>query len=179
LISIKSQFKFNLLTTFNSRRFQSNVFQTVISKHIPGKMAYKSEDEITGIIRAFENGTISRSEWRHNEHLTVAFYYALHHDFETALIKMRVGIFNLLNAFGVDLSKEMPYHETLTVFWMRTVFDFCESKNAGSVVGMCNELIEKFDKDYPFRFYSREFLFSDQARTSFVAADLEKSSAAD
>ncbi len=38
-------------------------------------MIYQTEDEILRIVRAFENGTISRSEWRHAEHLTVAFYY--------------------------------------------------------------------------------------------------------
>jgi hypothetical protein len=85
---------------------------------------------------------------------------------------MRDGIFNLLRAFEVDLSKEMPYHETLTVFWLRTVDDFRKTKNGCSVVEMYNELIEKFDKDYPLRFYSRELLFSDEARAKFVEADI-------
>ncbi len=135
-------------------------------------MIYKSKKEILKVVRGFENGTIARSEWRHAEHLTVAFYYAFHHDFETALTKMRGGIHNLLNAFEVDLSKEMPYHETLTVFWMRTVSDFSLSRNGASIVEKSNELVEKFDKEYPLRFYSRELLFSDEARRIFVEPDL-------
>ena len=87
---------------------------------------------------------------------------------------MRSGIFNLLNSFGVDLSKEMPYHETLTVFWMRAVDDFSRSENFDSVVDKINALIEKCDKDYPFKFYSREYLFSDEARANFVEPDLQK-----
>jgi hypothetical protein len=134
---------------------------------------YKTEDEILTLVRAFESGTISRGEWRHAEHLTVALYYLSHHDFETSLTKMREGIFNLLKAFEVDLTKEMPYHETMTVFWIRTVFDFKNSKNIASMPEICNELIEKFDKDYPLRFYSRELLFSDEARARFVEADLQ------
>lgn len=136
-------------------------------------MKYKNETEILSVVRGFETGTISRDEWKHAEHLIVAFYYLSNHDFETALEKMREGIFNLLRAFEIDLTKEMPYHETLTVFWMRTVADFKNSKNGASMLEVCNELIENFDKDYPLRFYSRELLFSDKARAEFVEADLD------
>jgi hypothetical protein len=135
-------------------------------------MKYKTEIEICELIESFENGMISRDDWRHAEHLTVALYYLSHHDYETALTKMRDGIFNLLRAFEVDLSKEMPYHETLTVFWMRTVANFSSSKNGASMTEKANELVEKFDKDYPLRFYSRELLFSDEARGNFIEGDL-------
>ena len=124
------------------------------------------------MVGSFERGEISRDEWRHAEHLIVALYYLSHHDFETALTKMRDGIFNLLRAFEVDLSKEMPYHETLTVFWMRTVADFSNSKNGASLTEKAGELVGKFDKDYPLRFYSRERLFSDEARKMFIESDL-------
>jgi len=136
-------------------------------------MKYKNKKEILAVVHSFENGTILREDWRHAEHLTVALYYLSHHDFETALVKMRGGIFNLLKSFGVDLSKEMPYHETMTVFWMRTADDFRKSKNGASMVGICNELIENFDKNYPLRFYSRELLFSEKARAEFIEADLQ------
>lgn len=134
-------------------------------------MKYRTENDILNIVRDFESGTISREDWRHAEHLTVALFYLSHHDFNKALIKMRDGIFNLLKAFEVDLNKEMPYHETLTVFWLRTVNDFKNSKNGASMLETCNELVEKFDKDYPLRFYSRELLFSDKARRQFVECD--------
>ncbi len=135
-------------------------------------MKYKTEEEIFNIVRGFENDTISRADWRHAEHLTVALYYVSHHDLETALLKMRDGIFNLLKSFDVDLEKEMPYHETLTVFWMRTVFDYKNSKNSGSSLEICNEVVKRFCKDYPLGFYSRELLFSDAARKNFIEADL-------
>ncbi len=135
-------------------------------------MKYKTENEILVVVRGFEDGTISRADWRHAEHLTVALFYLSHHDFDSALIKMRDGIFNLLKAFEIDLKKEMPYHETMTIFWLRTVADFANSKNGASILETCNELVEKFDKDFPLRFYSRELLFSDKARKKFVEFDL-------
>lgn len=137
-------------------------------------MKYKSESEISSLVESFENGTISRDDWRHAEHLTVALFYLSNYDFETAVHKMRDGIFNLLRAFKVDLTKEMPYHETLTIFWMRTVEEFKNSKNGCSSLDLHNELVEKFDKDYPLKFYSREFLFSEKARAEFVEGDINK-----
>lgn len=135
-------------------------------------MRYKTEENIKRIIESFENGTIARDDWRHAEHMVVANFYLSENDFDAALGKMRAGIFNLLRAFGVDLEKEMPYHETLTVFWMRTVEDFRKTKNGASALEMCNEMAERFDKDYPLKFYSRERLFSDEARAGFVEADI-------
>ena len=138
-------------------------------------MRYKDEKEIAEVVRTFEDATISRDAWKHAEHLTVALYYLSLHDMETATAKMRDGIFKLLNAFEVDLTKEMPYHETLTIFWMRTVADFNATKNGTSLLDKANELVATCDKDYPLKFYSREFLFSAEARAKFVEGDLEMS----
>ncbi|HMS43003.1 MAG TPA: hypothetical protein PKE69_22430 [Pyrinomonadaceae bacterium] len=133
---------------------------------------YSKENEILLLVEAFENGTINREDWRHAEHLTVALFYLSNHDYETAYSKMRQGIFHLLKSFGVDLIKEMPYHETLTVFWLKTVDDFRKSKKGASIIEISNELNAEFDKDYPLRFYSRERLFSEEARANFIEADL-------
>ena len=137
-------------------------------------MKYETESEIVSIVRRFETGTISRDEWRHAEHLTVALYYILHSEsLSDATNKMRSGIFNLLTSFGVDLSKEMPYHETLTGFWMRAVYEFTENKNDVSAVELINGAIKSLgDKDLPLKFYRRELLFSERARAAFVEPDL-------
>lgn len=134
---------------------------------------YITENEIAEVVRTFENATISRDAWKHAEHLTVALHYLSHYDIETATAKMRDGIFNLLRAFDVDLKKEMPYRETLTVFWMQTVADFNASKNGASLLDKANELVATYDKDYPMQFYSREYLFSDAARAKFIESDLK------
>jgi hypothetical protein len=134
-------------------------------------MRYKTEIEITEIVAAFENGTIKRDAWKHAEHLTLAAHYAAKYDYETAYEKMKSGIFNLLNSFGVDLSVEMPFHETLTVFWMQLVFGYLETNPDIKLLDAVNEIIEKFDKDYPLRFYSRELLFSVEARYRFIEPD--------
>jgi len=135
---------------------------------------YKDKEGILALVRSFEDATVARDDWKHAEHLIVALHYLSEHDIETATEKMRSGIFKLLtDGFGVDLSKEMPYHETLTVFWMRTVADFNASKNGTSLPDKVRQLVGTFDKDYPLQFYSRDYLFSDEARAAFVEPDLE------
>ncbi len=136
------------------------------------KIKYKTVKEINEVVTGFENATISRNAWKHAEHLTVALHYLTLYEIDTATEKMRSGIFRLLRAFEVDLKKEMPYHETLTVFWMQAVNDFSKSKDGESMIDIANEMIATFDKNYPLRFYSRELLFSDKAKTIFVKADL-------
>mgnify|MGYP001334057041 CR=1 FL=1 len=134
---------------------------------------YENESEIDALVRSFEDATVRRDDWKHAEHLTVALYYLTRHDIETATAKMRSGIFKLLrDGFAIDLTKEMPYHETLTVFWMQTLADFNASKNGASLLNKVNEVVAKFDKDYPLKFYSRDILFSEKARAGFISGNI-------
>jgi hypothetical protein len=134
---------------------------------------YKNENEIYGLLRSFEDATVSRDEWKHAEHMVVALCYLEEHDLAPATDKMRAGIMNLLTTgFGVDLSKEMPYHETLTVFWMRAVYAYSLVHKEKSLVEKANGLIESYDKDHPMKFYTRDRLFSGEARDRFIEPDL-------
>src|SRR5690349_8953615 len=110
------------------------------------KRKYESEEEVLDLVKAFEDATISRDEWKHPEHLVVALYYVSHYSEETAIEKMRSGILNLLaSGFKVDLSKEMPYHETITVFWIRTVAAFHTASNGKPIGDKVDEMVAKFD----------------------------------
>jgi hypothetical protein len=135
-------------------------------------MRYNTENEIIEIIKLFEAAKLPHESWRHAEHLTMAMHYSLHFDFDEALNKMRSGILKLNDFHGVVTTNERGYHETLTVIWTRAVSDYVTANPEKSRLEMANEIIEKFDKNYPLRFYSRELLFSVEARFGFVEADL-------
>jgi hypothetical protein len=138
------------------------------------KTKYKHESEVLDLVRSFEEATIPHDDWKHAEHLVVALYYVTRHDLEAAYGKMRSGILNLLeHGFKVDLKKEMPYHETITLFWMRLVAEYNASKNGTSLLDKANEVAYRWEKDHPLKFYSRELLFSDKARAQFVEPDRE------
>lgn len=134
---------------------------------------YNSDSEILDLVKAFEGATVSRDKWKHAEHIIVALYYLTREDYDDATVKMRDGIFKLLTkGFNVNLSKEMPYHETLTVFWMRTIDDFLTDRRNRTLAENAVEAIKLFDKEFPFRFYTREVLSSDMARAEYVEPDL-------
>lgn len=137
-------------------------------------MRYETEDEILSVIEEFEAGKLPHEKWRHAEHLTMAMHYALHNDFDEALNKMRSGILKLNEAHGVVTTNERGYHETLTVIWTRAVFDHVKANPNRGLVELANEIIEKFDKNYPLNFYSREVLFSVEARYGFVKPDIKQ-----
>ena len=140
-------------------------------------MKYESDLEIERVVSGFEDVSIARGDWKHSHHLVVALYYVERFGLELATEKMREGLFKLLTeGFKVDLTKEMPYHETLTVFWMRAVDEYSRSTNGMPLHAKANSLIETLDKDYPLKFYSREYLFSDDARARFVEPDLPNAS---
>jgi hypothetical protein len=135
--------------------------------------SYENVNDIRKLVAAFENATIGRDEWKHAEHMVVALWYLEEHDLATATNMMRAGILNLLeNGFGIDLAKEMPYHETVTVFWMRTVYGYRLLHPDETLIEKANGLIESFDKDHPFAFYSRDRLMSDEARAAYIEPDI-------
>ena len=134
---------------------------------------YESGEDILDLVHAFERASVPRDEWKHAEHLIVALYYVSHYDIETATEKMRSGILNLLaNGFNIDLAKEMPYHETITVFWIRTIAAFQASSNGKPIAEKIVEMVKRFDKEYLLSFYTRERLFSDEARARYIEPDL-------
>lgn len=135
-------------------------------------MRFKTEDEIFRIKNLFEAAILPSEEWRHAEHLLMAMFYSLENDFENALTKMRDGINKLNESHGVVTTPERGYHETLTVFWIKTVFDCVKTNANKNLIDLSNEIIEKFDTNYPLKFYSRKCLFSVEARFGFIEPDL-------
>lgn len=134
---------------------------------------YRTEEDILELVRKFERCTISRDDWKHAEHLIVALHYISTNEFSTAFEKMRCGIMTLLkDGFKLDLTKEMPYHETLTRFWMDAVFGFWTERRGVPITEVAAEILVELDKNYPLRSYTRELLFSDEARKNFVEPDI-------
>ncbi|KXK03384.1 MAG: hypothetical protein UZ17_ACD001001193 [Acidobacteria bacterium OLB17] len=135
--------------------------------------SYSTDDDIFRLVERFENCSIPRDEWKHREHVLVALVYVSKFDLPAATEKMRRGILRLLeHGFGVDLGVEMPYHETLTIFWMNAVHDLWKERRQLPLAEIAREAAELLDKDLPLRSYSRELLFSEEARKTFVGPDL-------
>lgn len=116
--------------------------------------------------RAFERGEIAPAEFDHRAHVRVAWVYVREGpSLDAATTRMRDGI----RRFAAAAQASQKYHETITVLWMRLLAD------AASHLAAPCELVELFaqypelaDKDLPLKYYSRERLFSEDARTRWV-----------
>ena len=135
-------------------------------------MFYENKEEIILLVKKFEDCTVTGEEWTHAAHLTVALWYALNNSFDEALGKMRKGIFKLNEAHGTPNTPTRGYHETLTIFWMKTVWAYKLTNKGLLPVDLINSLIKDCNSSLPLRFYGRELLFSLDARARYIEPDL-------
>ncbi len=136
---------------------------------------FRTTEEILALVRRFEDCTLPREEWTHAAHLTVALWHLLQFDWPEAVARVRRGIKRYNAAHGILTTPTGGYHETLTLFWLRVVRTFLEAERneARALVHLANELITSADKGLPLAHYTRERLFSPEARAAWVEPDLK------
>lgn len=136
-------------------------------------MPFSSEKEITDLINAFRNRTLPSSEWTHQAHLTTAVWFNMKYSKLEALCYLRSGIISYNMASGGENTPEKGYHETLTIFWIHIIHKFVKSRNL-PVLNMVNEFLnsEWASREVPLKYYSKERLFSLEARAMWVEPDL-------
>ena len=138
-------------------------------------VTFRTSEEMFELLRRFEDCTLPREEWTHAAHLTVALWHLLQFDWPEAVARVRRGIKRYNATHGIVTTPTGGYHETLTLFWLRAVRTFLEAeRNEGrSLVSLANELVATADTGLPLRHYTRERLFSPEARANWVEPDLK------
>lgn len=124
----------------------------------------------------FQNRTLPKDEWTHEMHLIVGLYMFITYK-ENALQNMRESIKQYNNAGGTVNSDISGYHETMTVFWLWQIKQFCKSIKKYSFDEVTiDELLfnEKYaDRNGFLEYYSKENMMSTKARRQFVMPDLK------
>ena len=120
------------------------------------------------LTRALERGEIK--DFHHASHLHVAWVYLTESSsVQQAARKMR----NTLRRFAAAAGKPEKYHETITLFWVHLL----SRAHAASCARRLQEIVQAnpqlLEKNFPLTYYSKERLFSDEARTSWVEPDLK------
>jgi hypothetical protein len=135
---------------------------------------YEAAAEVERVVAGFMDGTLPHAEWTHRAHLTVALWYASHHDAAEALDLVRTGILRLNAAHGVPNTPTRGYHETITRFYMRVVRHFAEQEESeGDWAERANRLLTRYGhRELPLRHYSEARLKSAEARAGWVEPDL-------
>lgn len=119
--------------------------------------------------RAFERGDIAPSAFTHQSHVRLAWVYLQEGPtFEAALARVRDEIQRFAAAAGAS----QKYHETITVAWMMLLDTARTRVDASCSFEELLRLVpELADKDLPLKYYTRERLFSDEARAGWILPD--------
>lgn len=120
---------------------------------------------------AFEGFRVAPSDFRHREHVKLAYIHLVTLGPEQAVERLRQSITALLAHLGVDPAAK--YHETVTRAWVLAVHHFmhCDRTPAPSADVFIDANPRLLMQDIMLTHYSRDHLFSDAARQGFVPPD--------
>ena len=129
----------------------------------------RSADQIAQLVQAVESCTLTPAEFGHHAHMTVAIWYLAHLPFEAAIASMRATI----RRFATHHGHTQLYHETITMFWMLLLRHYLDTHPQLDLADATHHALVELGSMQPvYRHYSRELVFSDQARQEWVAPDL-------
>jgi hypothetical protein len=133
-------------------------------------------DRYAAFIDEFERCRIARSRWTHHAHLAVALWYVRLHGSSVALELLRERIRLVNDSNGVANTDTNGYHETITRAFVQGVTEHHKRhKDLEALPSLEALLISPVGRsDWPLRHWSRERLFSVEARKQWVAPDLQK-----
>ena len=132
--------------------------------------AARRETNAIELTRALERGEVSPASFHHASHLQIAWIYLQESDSIAAASDKMSAI---LRKFAGAAGHPEKYHETITVFWMRLLADFRDSTGELDLDRILAANPALLEKDFSLKYYSRDLLFSDRARTSWVEPDLK------
>ena len=122
-------------------------------------------------LESFETCAIAPSAFHHREHVRLAYVYLCDGDVVDAHRRLRASLLAFLAHNGVDPAK---YHETITRAWILAVDHFMErAEPAASFDDFIAANPRLLDTSIMLTHYSKERLFSDEARAAFVEPDLD------
>lgn len=136
---------------------------------------FGSVADIVSIGEGLLDRTLPRERWTHEAHLAATVWlvrYRRDIALETALPDIIRGYNEVVGGVNDDTQ---GYHETLTQFYIVTVRAFVAACDRGELLGdQVNALLQapQGARDYPLTRYSRDRLFSVDARRAWLDPDL-------
>jgi hypothetical protein len=132
----------------------------------------KNTTELTDaeFVRAFEACELSNECFHHRDHIRLAWIYLQRY----TELEAREHMAGAIRRFAAHHGKSDKYHETVTVAWLRLVANGIARMPAhASFEELTGALPELLDKRTIEKFYSRQALTSDVARTTYIEPDLQ------
>ncbi len=136
---------------------------------------FESDAEIRRIGEGLIACTLPKVEWTHEAHLATCLWIIRdRQDIEAERDLPRFIPRYNVSVGGVNSDTE-GYHETITQIYIAAIRDHLSEINPlSALTDAVNALLvsDRGRRDWPLRFYSREKLFSVEARRGFVSPDL-------
>jgi hypothetical protein len=132
-----------------------------------------TEADIDRIGRSAETRTLPKCEWTHAAHFAAAIWILTHPD-RVAERDMPVVIRGYNEATGTRNTDTTGYHETITQASIRVARAFLVDRpDSGRAEALSELLASPFGRsDWLLAYYSRDRLFSVEARRGWVEPDL-------
>jgi hypothetical protein len=123
-------------------------------------------------LAAFE--ACALDEFHHRDHIKIAYLYLRRHPLDDAIARVRTGLQALAVAWGAPVNDlERGFHETMTQAWVRLVHLALTDRGAAeSADAFCDRQTELMQKTHLQQYYSRERLYTWEAKREFVEPDL-------
>lgn len=121
----------------------------------------------TDFLKAFEHAHLAA--FPHHEHIRMAWLYLKNEGWEMGYAKIQSGLKHFAAAHG-QLDK---YHESITRFWALLVYHCIQAKQDINRFESFEAVFPiLFDKNSIYKHYSRDYLFSLEARGNWVEPDI-------
>ncbi|CAN1546217.1 hypothetical protein MCERE19_01958 [Spirosomataceae bacterium] len=128
------------------------------------------------LVRDFNSTTLPKAQWTHEAHLIVAIWYCKTYDLPKALYFLRYHIKTYNISVSTPNSETQGYHETLTRFWLLIAANFIKLNETKTFEETAEAFVNSdwAGQNLAFDYYSKETLFSVEARKDWVGPNLEK-----
>ena len=136
---------------------------------------FQDENEILTLVEAFKNRTLPATEWTHQAHLTTGLWFNHNYSELEAICYLRSGIIAYNLSSGGENTPTKGYHETLTIFWSKILRSFILNHPELGLLSLCNTFLNsnQSSKELPLTYYTKEVLFSLEARAMWVEPNLK------
>jgi hypothetical protein len=135
---------------------------------------FAGADDVRAIGEAMLACTLPKEGWTHEAHLSTCLWLLA----ERPDIDVDARIGDLIRRYNASVGgvndATQGYHETITRAFVAGIRAHLARSDARDLLVAVNDLLTapEGQRDWPMRFWSRELLFSPEARLGYVAPDL-------
>lgn len=121
------------------------------------------------LLEQFEAKTLANGAFRHREHVRLTWIYLTSRPPDAVAACLCQSLLALATSHGVP----ERFHYTLTVAWVWIIDDARRAHPSLPFDALADAVPSLLDKDAPLAFYTRDRLYSDAAKKSWVEPNLQ------